>query len=376
MSNSGLVAGGVGRTCVCLVSNEAELIVANWINLPECCSLDEWFEEVSLADDEMLDGSRRRLNAGFRYHLRLGFPYLDAQEYLTLMRVVSFGNREPFFIKPHRDSTIIYRVFLVDGSHFRYVNGKLVGYEGELELVGLDLLASPPAVDLAQISHFASTASSYKAADLGIRHFAFSSFPGSFSAYRPGDQPQGWTVSGAGSGSIVSCSLEKAYELRSAAGITESLCGAGYSDFMVTVELCGLAGYTGLTFRRVDSANCYHLLLNFADDTITILRLVGGSEHVLISYPGQGLVLNRTLGLRLTAVGSTLAVFIRREGMQNWDYEPCGDAVEDGSFSAGRFGLYVRDGSVRFHQIRLRMVDGSVNYYNEDEIETLAHFSA
>jgi hypothetical protein len=381
MSWNDFVSGGVAPPCAILATTQATTESAVSVDLPDTGSagMQEAFEEVVLSEDETMSGSHRHLAAGFRYHIRIHYPYLSLADYRKLVQIISYSqSRGGFYFLPHSDGEWQFRVAVCEGCKFNYVGGKYLGYEGTLELVGLDLLRSIPIDSEIGWSDFCHPDYVYLESDEGLHQFAASGFPGDFEAYRSGDDPDGWTEFGSGgSAAIARADGRKVYRLAQSTGIRGSIVGRDLGDLTVEVDFRSNTpddSDGGILLRYQDSNNHYRICLDIAGDTITVQKVAGGELSDLATYADVGLLPQRWFTLKAVLVSNVIALFIRPASAEEWDYRPCGTPITDESFTEGKVGLFAAHGTYDFRDIRLRTADESDPYYLPTDIPYLAHY--
>lgn len=383
MSFSSFISGGVAPPRAILATTQTNMAAAVTVDLPDTGSagMQETFEEVVLADDETLSGSHRHLTAGFRYHIKIHYPYLSLADYRKLVQIITYSNNwGGLYFLPHSDGEWQFRVAANDGCKFNYVGGKYLGYEGTLELVGLDLLRSIPIDSEVGWSDFCHPDYLYLESDKGLHLFAASGFPGDFEAYRNGDDPGGWTEFGSGgSATIASVDGSKVYRLTQNDGIRGSIAGCNLDDTTVELDFRGNTtddSNGGILLRYADANNHYRICLDIPNDTIMVQKVLGGEISDLATYSDAGLLPQHWFTLKIVLVSNVIAVLLRQPGAEEWDFRPCGTPVTDESFSEGKVGLFVAHGTYDFHDISIHTADQSDPYYLPTDIPYLAHFCA
>jgi len=137
------VSGGVGSPVVAVYDASARRTMR--LELPPTAALAESFEAVNVRHTN-LSGTLLDNPRGFRYHVNVRLPFVDAATWRALAAAFAAwraGARLTF--QPHADcAKIVYEVSPVADFAFPYVAGKYLGYAGTLELVGAELLAAIP----------------------------------------------------------------------------------------------------------------------------------------------------------------------------------------------------------------------------------------
>jgi hypothetical protein len=381
MSWNYFVSGGVAPPRAVLATTQAVMPSAVMVDLPETGSagMQEAFEEVVLNEDQTMSGSQRHLTAGFRYRIKIHYPYLNLADYRKLVQIITYSNnRGGFYFLPHSDGEWQFRVAACSGCNFNYVGGKYLGYEGTLELVGLDLLRSIPIDSEVGWSDFCHPDYIYLDSDEGLHQFAVTGFPGDFEPYRSGDDPGGWSEFGSGGSAVIArVDGRKAYRFTQSTGIRGSIAGRDLDDVELELDFCGNTlddSDGGILLRFVDANNHYRICLDIAGDTVKVQKMLGGELTDLATYTDLGLLPQRWFTLKVVLVSNVVAIFIRPSGAEEWDFRPCGSPVTDTSFPEGKVGLFASHGTFDFRDIRLRTSDKSDPYYLPTDITHLAHY--
>jgi hypothetical protein len=144
MSWENLVSGGVAPPRL-EVTDDAGRVAAAY-ELPPGAALTESYD-VATVRHTVLDGGVLDEPRGFRYRVRVTLPYMEVAYWRGLVAAFGAyraGARLRFL--PHGDCPrIAYEVVPAAEFTFPYAAGKYVGYAGQLELVGVELLPFIPA---------------------------------------------------------------------------------------------------------------------------------------------------------------------------------------------------------------------------------------